>query len=150
MFVNKIEEAVAAMEDMMINNRRNTMEQMGRSGKGELFILKYLYDRDTAVIPSEISDAMHTSTARISAALGSLEKKGQVRREIDKTNRRNILVTITDEGRERSHEDIEKMRSLMIRVMTELGERDATELVRLMRRLFEISSKVFDSSSADI
>ena len=139
-----IEENVDAMEDMMINKRKNMMEQMGRSGKGELFILRYLYRKDTAVTPSEISEAMHTSTARISAALGSLEKKRQIHREIDVTNRRNILVTITDEGRVRSCSDIQQMRERMISVFTEMGEQDSAELVRLMRRFFEISNRVFE------
>ena len=147
--MNKIEEAVAAMEDMMINNRKNTMEQMGRSGKGELFILKYLYDKDEAVIPSEISDAMHTSTARISAALGSLEKKGQIRREIDRTNRRNILVTITKEGRERSRSEMCLMREKLVRAFTEMGERDAVELVRLTRNFFIICGRIFEDEPPD-
>ena len=138
-----IEKAVAELEELMYRNRRNMMEQMGRSGKGELFILKYLYEKDAAVTPSEISDAMHTSTARISAALGSLEKKGQICREIDTSNRRNILVTITGEGRERSRSDIRQIRERMIGVFVEMGEEDATEFVRLMTRLIEISNRVF-------
>ena len=139
-----IEEAFAELDKAMSGNRKNMMEQLWRSGKGEHFILKFLIDKDEAVIPSELSDAMHTSTARISAALGSLEKKGQIHREIDTTNRRNILVTITEEGRKRSREEILHMRKQMMRVLTEMGEQDAAELVRLMKRFFEIANRVFE------
>jgi len=143
-----IEKVVIALEEMM-SGRGNAMEQMSRSGKGELFILKYLNDKDTAVLPSEISDAMHISNARISAALGSLEKKGQIHREIDLTNRRNILVTITQEGRERILLNMKKMREHMVCVLTEMGEDDANEFVRLIKRFFEIASRVFDNTPPD-
>jgi len=139
-----IEEAVDAINEIMAGSRKNMMEQMGRGGKGELFILKYLCEKNSAVIPSEISGAMHTSTARISAALGSLEKKDQIRREIDKNNRRNILVTITERGRERSLSEMLQMQKKLKSIFTEMGERDAYELVRLIKCFFEISNRITD------
>ena len=142
--MGRIEEAVAAFEGLMSGGRKNMIEQVGRGGRGELFILKYLYDKTAAVTPSEISDAMRTSTARISAALNSLEKKGQIHREIDITNRRNILVTITEAGRVRSRSDFQRMRAYMVNVLTEMGEQDAAEFIRLLKRFSEITSRVFD------
>jgi len=146
--MDKIEEAVAALEDM-VSGRRNAMEQIGRSGKGELFILRFLCDKDAAVLPSEISDAMHSSNARISAALGSLEKKGQIHREIDTANRRNILVTITEKGRERIRLNMKQMHKQMVDIFTEMGECDAVEFVRLIKRFSEIAFQVFDSEPPD-
>ena len=137
------------MEEIFLSSRQNMMEQMGRGGKGELFILKYLSDKHTAVIPSEIGGAMHASSARISAALGSLEKKNQVHREIDVNNRRNILVTITEEGRERSRSEMCFMREKLVRAFTEMGERDAAELVRLTRIFFIICGRIFEDEPPD-
>ena len=142
--MSKIEDIVSALEAMM-SSRGNAMEHVGRSGKGELFILKFLCDKGEAVIPSEISGAMHSSNARISAALGSLEKKGQIHREIDTANRRNILVTITDEGRERIRANMSQMRERMIEIFTEMGELDAAEFVRLLQRFSDIAFRVFSS-----
>lgn len=141
--MEKIEEIVTALEEML-SGRRNPMEQIGRSGKGELFVLKFLYDKNSAVIPSEIGEAMHSSNARISAALGSLEKKGQIHREIDTSNRRNILVTITDKGRERILSNMSKMREGMVSVFIEMGEDDAVEFARLIKRFHELASRVFE------
>jgi DNA-binding MarR family transcriptional regulator len=140
--MSRIEEAADAINEIMAGSKKNMMEQLGRSGKGELFVLKYLCGKNSSVIPSEISDAMHASTARISAALGSLEKKDQIRREIDKSNRRNILVTVTEKGRERNRSEMLQMREKLIGVFTEMGERDAAELVRLIKRFFEISNRI--------
>ena len=146
--MSKIEEAVASLEEILFNRQGHAMDEIGRSGKGELFILKYLSEKDEAVIPTEISDVMHASTARISAALGSLEKKGQIKREIDTTNRRNILVTITEDGRKRIRTDMEKMRGQMIAVFTEMGEHDAAEFVRLTKLFFELTHKIFVNGTA--
>jgi len=140
--MSKIEEIVASLEAMM-SSRENAIEHMGRCGKGELFILKFLYERESAVIPSEISGAMHSSNARISAALGSLEKKGQIHREIDTTNRRNILVTITEKGRERIRASTKQMHRHMVDIFNEMGEQDAVEFARLLKRFSEIAFRVF-------
>ncbi|WP_040760260.1 MarR family winged helix-turn-helix transcriptional regulator [Ruminiclostridium cellobioparum] len=137
--LNAIEEAVNALDALMA--RGKFMEDFHRSGKGELFILKYLFEKASPALPSELSEALRSSTARISVALGTLEKKGQIHREIDTSNRRNILVTITDAGRERIHTFMQQMRNHMICVLTEMGEKDAKEFVRLMERFFEIAQR---------
>jgi len=147
--MDRIEEAVSTLEEIMSGTHGNIMEQMGRSAKGELFILNFLSGKDAPVLPSEISEAMHTSTARISAALGSLEKKGQVHREIDTSNRRNILVTITEAGRERIRAIMAGMRGRIVRVLTEMGERDAVEFVRLTKLFFEAAGRMYEDILSD-
>ncbi|MDR0424790.1 MAG: transcriptional regulator [Clostridiales Family XIII bacterium] len=135
----QIEKAAERLGKLM--ERSRPMEQWGRSGRGELFILKYLAEKGGASLPSELSKALGSSTARISAVLGALEKKGQVCREIDLSNRRNILVNITEEGRVRIDGFKRQMESHLISALAEMGERDATEFARLMERFFEITAR---------
>ncbi len=137
--MGSIEELVDALGEMM--SRGKVMDEFNRSGKGEIFILRYLYMKETPASPSELSEALNSSTARISAALGTLEKKGQIHREIDTTNRRYILVTITEEGRERIRANMARMRNHLVQVFTEMGEEDAREFVRLSKRFFEIAQR---------
>jgi DNA-binding MarR family transcriptional regulator len=141
----KIQDTVIALEKIVYANRENLVEKMWRHGKGELFILKYLNDAADAVNPSDISSAMHTTTARVSAALGVLEKKEQIYREIDKSNRRNILVSITEKGRKRVDVDSAALRKQLTYVLSEMGEDDAAIFVRLLARFFKLSDQVFDS-----
>ena len=54
--------------------------------KGENFILNYLTDREGPVLPSELSGAMQASTARVAAALNSLEAKGEITRPVSYTH----------------------------------------------------------------
>ncbi|MDR1067553.1 MAG: transcriptional regulator [Clostridiales bacterium] len=131
-----IEEIVDALVELMSSGRAT--EKFNRSGRGELFILKYLFKRNGPALPSELSEALPSSASRISAALGTLEKKGQIHREIDTSNRRNILVTITDAGRERILANMRQMRSHLIQALTEMGETDAREFLRLVTIFSEI------------
>jgi len=131
-----IEKAADALEAMMAHGR--LPDSFNHSGKGELFILKYLADRDSPVLPSELSEAMQSSAPRISAALGTLERKGYIHREIDLSNRRKVLVTITDAGRDRTCTFGGHMRRYVISVLTEMGEEDAAEFVRLVKKFYEI------------
>jgi len=142
--LSSIEEMVDALDEMM--SSRKVMDDFNRSGRGEVFILKYLLTKNAPALPSELSEALDSSTARISAALKTLEKKGQIHREIDTTNRRYILVTLTEAGRERIRAIMQQMRSHLIRVLTEMGEEDAREFVRLSGRFFEIAQRTIPNT----
>ena len=148
--MNKIEKAVASLEDIMSSSRVNMIEHMSRNGKGELFILKYLYDRNKAVIPSEISNVMHVSTTRISTVLGVLEKKGQIKREVDTSNRRFTLVTITEEGRKRTVSEMQEIQGQMVKVFTKMGEQESIEFIRLLNLLFNTVDQMYADNEFNI
>lgn len=136
-----IKEAIISFHEIMSNTQKEMVDSINRANKGELFVLQFLSMRDTAVLPSELSTALQSSTARISALLGALEKKGQIERDIDKSNRRNILVTITEAGRIRAQSEMEEMERGMSQVFADMGEADTVEFIRLMRIFFELGQK---------
>jgi DNA-binding MarR family transcriptional regulator len=141
--INKrdIEQELMAFGEVMSTQQFDMMEKMNRTNKGELFVLRYLTMRNDAALPSELSAALHSSTGRISALLGTLETKGQIERNINKRNRRNILVTVTEAGRERVKTEMAKMRNSMTLILAEMGESDTLEFLRLSKRFFEIAQK---------
>ncbi|MFA7075229.1 MAG: transcriptional regulator [Candidatus Izemoplasmatales bacterium] len=143
------EKAFITFNEMMSNNQKDMLESMNKANKGELFVLHFLTMRNEEVFPSEISIALRVSTARISALLGNLEKKGQIEREIDKTNRRNILVTVTEDGRKRVRTEMKEMQKSMSRVFTEMGEADTAEFLRLSKRFFKLLQKYMPSNQEE-
>lgn len=110
---------------------------------GEMFILNFLNNRQSDTLPSELAAAMNTSTARIAMALKSLESKGLIQRRIDKEDRRKVIVSLTEEGNTLVLGDREEMRDRMVRILRELGEEDASEYVRIIERITEISLRIF-------
>ncbi|MDQ7094370.1 MarR family winged helix-turn-helix transcriptional regulator [Desulfosporosinus sp. PR] len=122
---------------------RNPQKQLSDSVHGENFVLSYISEHEGNVIPSDISHAMGTTSARIAAVLNSLEGKGLISRRIDAEDRRRILIDLTAAGRERVHEHHQMIMSHITKMLQYLGEDDAKEYIRIMKKLAEKSPEDF-------
>ena len=136
-----VKEALLSFGEIMDSSHRKVVEDFNRAGKGEMFALHFIYMRSEPVLPSELSAALRSSMARISALLGSLEKKGQVKREINPADRRNILVTLTEAGRQRARREMDYRQTCMAGIFKEMGEADTREFVRLTKLFIELTAK---------
>jgi len=123
------------MELMNQMRKRKTQKHLNDSMQGEHFILFYVSHHQGDSIPSEISNEMGISTARIAAALNNLESKGMITRTIDVTDRRRILIKLTDAGQKHVEEHYKMIMGITTKMLKYLGEDDAKELVRIMKRL---------------
>lgn len=122
---------------------RNAQKQVNDSMHGENFVLTYISEHEGNVIPSDISNAMGTTSARIAAVLNSLEGKGLISRRIDAEDRRRILIDLTDKGRERVHKHYQMIMSYVTNMLQYLGEDDAKEYIRIMKKLADKSPEDF-------
>ncbi|MCL2559062.1 MAG: transcriptional regulator [Turicibacter sp.] len=138
-----VKDSMKAFRRIMADKKQNGFENMSREHKGELFVLHYLAEKDADVFPSDLSTALKSSPARVSALLKSLEKKGQIERHVDVDNRRNVRVRITEAGRAHSGEEMQKLGGALAKIFIEMGEKDATEYLRLLELFFELSHKHF-------
>jgi DNA-binding MarR family transcriptional regulator len=120
---------------------KKALEQLQRFHKGESFVLIYLYLKKTETLPSDISRALDSSTARISSILKALEKKGEINRDIDKSNRNNVIVTLTDEGRKKAASLRGGLSQTLTKAFAEMGEEDSTEFVRLTNTFLTLVEK---------
>ena len=129
----------AELFSYMGNVRRvKSQKHINESLQGEAFVLHCVAKRGGDVQPGEIGGEMNVSTARIATALNSLEKKGLITRQIDTSNRRHILVGITPEGIKKEEEHQKTALEKLAKMLELLGEDDAREYVRIMRRLAEL------------
>jgi len=116
-------------------------KQINASLSGETYVLQYLAHQGHDVIPSEISDAVQVSTARVTAALNGLEDKGFITRQIDTSDRRRILVRLTPAGNREAAEHKAMVLGNVADTLRGLGEHDAQEYVRIIGRLVDIFSQ---------
>lgn len=116
-------------------------DRYNRFAKGELFILNYLCKRGETAMPSEISLGLGSSTSRIANALGVLEKKGRITREIDKRDRRKIIVSITQTGKEVVQNEREQLVNREAHIFEMMGDAEAKEFVRLHKRYLELAEQ---------
>ena len=128
------------LQQMHTFRRFKPQQKINESMHGEAFTLHHIAINKDHIIPSEISDATGISGARIAAMLNSLENKGFITRQIDRTDRRRILVTLTDKGKEQEEAHRQALIETIEKMLRSLGEHDAKEYVRILRKLAELDS----------
>ena len=130
--------AKAMLSKMYMLNKTRPQRSINEGMRGEAFVLQYIIHNAGAVLPSEISHYMNISTARMAAALNSLERKGFITRRIDPSDRRQILVELTDQGKAFAHDKQSHMLRHATQLLERLGEEDSLEFVRLLNRVTDI------------
>lgn len=125
------------LETMFYMRKVNSHKEIHDSVHGENFVLFFISQNGGKVIPSDISNEMGISSARVAAALNSLEKKGLIIRKIDTEDRRRILIDLTDSGREQVNSHFRMVMNMVKNMLQYLGENDAREFIRIMKRLAE-------------
>ena len=110
------------------------------------FVLYYISLHRDGVLPGDISQEMAVSSARIAAALNKLEGKGLITRRIDKSDRRKILVEITPEGLNLSEKHQRIITNEAAKMLSQLGEHDAKEYVRITGKLAEIMNNYYSEN----
>jgi DNA-binding MarR family transcriptional regulator len=110
--------------------------------RGETLVLFCVESKGGKTVPSEISDMICVSSARVATVLNGLEDKGFITRRIDVDDRRKIIVEITPKGTEHVNELQKKQIGMVKDILISLGEEDAEELVRIVGRLAEVLSKI--------
>ncbi|MBQ2886732.1 MAG: MarR family transcriptional regulator [Alphaproteobacteria bacterium] len=136
-----INDSIATLEKILTSDNFSAFERLTRVSRGEIFVLKILLYKEGTSTPTEISEAMKSTKGRISAILNSLEKKGFISREIDKDNRRNIIVTLSDSGRDYVVKELRECYRIVAHVFEELGEEDSNKFVELAERVFHLMNE---------
>ena len=94
---------------------------------------------------SNIADNLHVSSPAISRTITSLENKGYVERNIDKLNRRNTLVRLTENGSCVFQNECDRIYLFMNNVVERMGEDKLNELFILSNELLENVEKEIKS-----
>lgn len=108
--------------------------------KGENFLLDYLSAQNGCSTPGALREVLGVSAPRTAAMLRALEEKGMLRRCADAHDRRRVIVQLTERGRETTEQMRDVLCAHVARVLTQLGERDSRELIRLLSRITEIEA----------
>ena len=89
---------------------------------------------------TELGAASGVSKPAVSQILNQLEDKGLVERISAKSDRRVVYVRLTQAGGIKRIEMMNAYTALLDRVITQLGNQDTNELLRLVNKLYDIVS----------
>lgn len=129
--------AIELFHAMIQLHQCNPHRKINESIRGEKFAMQYIVNQNKPVLPSELSREMQVSSARIAATLNSLEKKGWITRTIDPQDRRRVLISLTESGKERAKALDKEHMAVVVSMLQRIGEQDAQELVRIIRKMTE-------------
>ena len=132
--------AVELLDKMQALQRAKPQKNILEAIQGEGFVLRYIASRDCDVLPGDICGGMNVSSARIAQTLNNIEKKGWITRRIDTNDRRRIIISLTPEGKNAAETHYQEVLRVAVNMLDMLGERDATEYVRIMGRLADTVS----------
>ena len=127
------------MQKMLLFRKFKPQQKISESLHGESFLLQFIALHEDCVIPSEASEAMSISAARVAATLNSLESKGYITRRIDVRDRRRILIEITPKGNAKAEEYRRMLLEAAEKILRLLEEHDAKEYIRITGKLAELA-----------
>ena len=115
--------------------------------QGELHVLHHLsQNSDIEMNPSILSDHLHVSRSRMTAALSTLRKKGYIKMEMSENDRRRMRVIITANGEAYINEKREKVERYFDVLIEGLGEQKVNELIGLI----ELSVKIMNNKETQL
>lgn len=134
-YVNLAEELME-----IFDRRKHGMphEEISAAMRGEMAVLRLLAMENRALTAGEISRMLHMTTSRIAAVLGALDKKALIVRSTDAQDKRRVQVTLTQKGLAICQRKKQAALKNISHALSQLGEQDAKDFVRLMRRMNDI------------
>lgn len=104
---------------------------------GEFGLLAYLYFQHDGANVGELTDFLQVTSGRTASALNSLERKGLVKRLIDKSDNRRICVYLTDKGRQIVMDEYNNSIKHITNFFEKLDDKDSEDYLRIMKKVLE-------------
>ncbi|WP_342414907.1 MarR family winged helix-turn-helix transcriptional regulator [Paenibacillus sp. FSL R10-2782] len=119
--------------EYIVKKHKPSLEERGHYSRGEMGILICLNLNKGGVTSGHLSEYLSVSTGRVATALKSLEKKGLVVRHTDVTDKRKVIVFITDSGKQFMIDKYNEGIAWTESILRKLDEQDAKEFIRLIK-----------------
>ncbi len=100
------------------------------------------FDVHRKIFVSDLQKMHHITKPAISQMLNGLEKKGYVRREMDKDDRRKITVTLTEPGKEILYKTKSYTDRMLDETIERYGEENLKQLISLFNRLIDVNDEI--------
>lgn len=107
---------------------------------GEVGIMIFLTNERNNVLSGDLAQELGLSSGRIAIALKSLESKGFILRKTDLADKRKVIVSFTEKGKQFAETGKQKYLEDTAALLEYIGEHDAKEFVRILKKIAGIIS----------
>ncbi len=111
--------------------------------QSDMMVLHYLHKHVTdeqGMKVSEIGKLLELAPPTVTAIINSLEEKNYIIRSYNKQDRRNVYVSLTEDGVRAAEEATQFFIKKMQGCMDYIGEEDTKELLRITNKIIEYVS----------
>lgn len=115
--------------------QREPIKKMQKVSQGEMAMLGFLMYEKSETNPKELSKRFNLSTARVANTLNSLERKEYIKRVHDSSDRRKVMVYITEKGKEVFTEAEKEALNEFSKLLSYLGENDSLCLLEIIDKI---------------
>ncbi|MDR3216856.1 MAG: MarR family transcriptional regulator [Clostridiaceae bacterium] len=99
-------------------------------------------ESEEIVCGADMQELLYVTKPAISRMLHVLEKKGYVEREINRSNRRKLTVTLTDKGTEVLARAEKKVDDALNEIIHRFGEEETRQFIEIFNRFADIADDV--------
>lgn len=138
--------------DAVYRSLFTTMSQFHKLRFGDLFpgmtkmdgatlmtIAHFNCEKNRKITTSGLAEEMQVKSSAISRTLKNLEEKGLIERTVNKADRRNTYVELTERGNVVLKECKNTVDELMEAVFTRMKQEDVEELIKYLEELYQIT-----------
>ena len=122
-------------------------DMMQNMSKADFIVMNVIMNKgkDDKMTISELAAIARMLPSAISRTLKGLEEKGYVERTINKQDRRNTYVELTEEGKKQTCEVSQVMRDFGKTVMAKLDEQEMNQLILYLNNIYSIAEKELEA-----
>lgn len=137
-----------------------TMHQFGKLKIGDLFpdisktdcmtltaIHHFSTEKQGMMTVSELAEKIHAQSSAVSRSLKTLEDRNLIERTINKQDRRNTYVALTNEGEKEIKQIQEIMDDFANAVISRMDEADMQKMITYLNELFQIAQEEIEVRS---
>ncbi|MGN0153374.1 MAG: MarR family winged helix-turn-helix transcriptional regulator [Lachnospiraceae bacterium] len=133
---------------------RPKFRKHGSLANVEFFILMGISvlseEKDEGITLGDIIRETDMSMSAASKKITILEKKGLLKRHISNKDRRNVYVTLTEQGKAICEEEKEKKHEWIEEVIKRMGVEDVAQMVCLVNRMFDIMEQMEQETAEEL
>lgn len=132
--------AAEEMLALLTTSQKKPVHQNARDlSRGEIGLLRCLYTKGEAMTAGELGRVMDIGSGGVANLLNSLEKKGYITREMNPSDRRGIMVSLSDSGHQLADAKEKEALEMTIGLLTRLGKEDTAALIRIYQKMLNIA-----------
>ncbi|MFP3155556.1 MarR family transcriptional regulator [Lachnospiraceae bacterium ZAX-1] len=123
------------------------LSSMMELSQGEFFTLQIIakhmieHPNEKGIYVSKLAKQLHIASSAVSRMLKNLEEKGMIDRAVDRTDRRNTNVFLTENGQKHCEKVMLVFEEYMSRVIEQMGENEVRQMISLCNKMTDIMAE---------